>query len=127
MCSSEACAQTLYACGTCQWIAFVVRPYCSSTSAHSTRDQPWPPCSRECMPPSSPAAIAACLTSAIVSAGSFPPRLSASSSSGIRTSSTNRRARAWRSSAEALSWMPVWAGEICAISGADLTSIEAGD
>ena len=26
----------------CQWMAFVERPNCSSTSAHSSVDQPWP-------------------------------------------------------------------------------------
>ncbi len=78
----------------CQWIAFVVRPYCSSTSSQSSRLQPWPPCSTACRPPLSPASIAARLTSAIVSSGSRPPRISASSSSGMRTSSAKALARA---------------------------------
>ena len=36
----------------------VERPNCSSTSAQSSRDQPWPPYSVECWPPFRPASIA---------------------------------------------------------------------
>ena len=40
----------------------MLRPNCSSTSAHSVRVQPWPPCSGACRPPVRPAAIASRLT-----------------------------------------------------------------
>ncbi len=77
----------------CQKMPLVERPNCSSTSAHSIRDQPWPPYSGECSPPLRRAAIPSCLIRSIVSCGRRPCRRSASCSSGIRTSSTNRRAR----------------------------------
>ena len=71
------------------------------------------------MPPSSPASIDARLTSAIASGGSLPPSDSACSSSGMITSSTNRRARACRSSAS---------GESSTGAGSsDLTSITRRD
>ena len=42
----------------CHDSALVERPNCSSTSTHSSFDQPWPPCSRACRPPWSSAAMA---------------------------------------------------------------------
>ena len=43
----------------CHERPFVERPNCSSTSAHSTWLQPWPPCSTACRPPFRRAASAA--------------------------------------------------------------------
>ena len=80
---------------------FVERPNCSSTSAHSTWLQPWPPCSTACRPPLRRAATAARRTASTSASGSTPPARSAISSRGISSSSTKRRARS-RSSA--------WAG-----------------
>ena len=72
---------------------FVERPNCSSTSAHSTWLQPWPPCSTACRPPLRRAATAARRTASTSASGSTPPARSAISSRGISSSSTNRRAR----------------------------------
>ena len=79
----------------CHESALVERPNCSSTSTHSSFDQPCPPCSRACRPPWSSAAIASDLMRATSS--SVISRRSAFSSSGNSTSSTKRRARAWSS------------------------------
>ena len=79
----------------------VERPNCSSTSAHSSRVQPWPPYSGECRPPFRRASTPARLTRSTSSAGRRPWCRSAFCSSGMITSSTKRRARS-RSSA--------WAG-----------------
>ena len=79
------------------------RPNCSSTSTHSSFDQPCPPCSRACSPPWSSAAIASERIRSSTSAGRSPPASSACSSSGISTSSTNRRARDCSSACPAVS------------------------
>ena len=81
----------------CQERALVERPSCSSTRNHSILVQPWPPCSGAWRPPESPASIASRLMRCFSSSGILPPLFSASSSLGIRTSSTKRRARSWRS------------------------------
>src|SRR6185295_13877994 len=52
---------------------FVERPNCSSTSAHSTWLQPWPPCSTACRPPLRRAASAALRTASTSASGSTPP------------------------------------------------------
>ena len=67
-----------------------------------------------------PAASALRLTSAIVSSGSLPRSASASSSRGKRTSSVNRRARAWMPRARSSS-----SKGISASSERALTSIAA--
>ena len=82
----------------CQESALVERPSCSSTRNHSVFVQPWPPCSGACSPPDRRASIASRLMRCLSSSEILPPSRSACSSLGIRTSSTKRRARSWRSS-----------------------------
>ena len=86
----------------CHESALVERPSCSSTRNHSIFDHPWPPYSRSCSPPLSPASTDS-LEIRCRSSSGIPPLRSASSSFGIRTSSTKRRARSRRSCCSAVS------------------------
>ena len=82
----------------CHESALVERPSCSSTRNHSVFDQPCPPYSSAWRPPESRASIASRLMRSCSSSGMSPPARSASSSFGISTSSTKRRARSRSSS-----------------------------